>query len=74
MAKNSQTGLFNFLGIKFQSNFLRFIFQKGLDSGFKFQIGGMLDSDLGLYHMSLLMDLLTYIVWQSPKGNRVVTH
>ncbi len=40
---------FNFLGFKFQSNFLVFIFQNGLDSGFKFQIGGIQDSDqLGL--------------------------
>ncbi len=28
---------------KFQSNFLGFIFQNDLDSGFKFQIGGVLD-------------------------------
>ena len=39
---------FSFLGFKFQSNFLGFIFQNGLDSGFKFQIGGIQDSDLGL--------------------------
>ncbi len=38
----------NFLGFKFQSNFLGFIFQNGLDSGIKFQIGEILDSDLGL--------------------------
>ncbi len=38
----------NFLGFKFQSNFLGFIFQSGLDSGFRFQIGGIQDSDLGL--------------------------
>ena len=43
-----QARFFNFLGFKFQSNFLGFIFQWGLDSGFKFQIGGILDSDLGL--------------------------
>ncbi len=38
----------SFLGFKFQSNFLGFIFKNGLDSGFKFQIGGIQDSDLGL--------------------------
>ena len=38
---------YNFLGFKFQINFLGFIFQKGLDSGFKFQIGEILDSDFG---------------------------
>ena len=43
-----QERFFNFLGFKFQSNFLELIFQKGVDSGFKFQKGGrILDSDLG---------------------------
>ena len=32
----------------FLSNFLGFIFQHGLDSGFKLHIGGIQDSDLGL--------------------------
>ncbi len=43
-----RTFFFNFLGFKFQSNFPGFIFRNGLDSGFKFQIGGIQDSDLGL--------------------------
>ena len=43
-----QSTFLNFLGFKFQSNFLGFIFQNGLDSGFKIQIGGIQDSDLGL--------------------------
>ena len=45
--------ILNFLGFKFQSNFLGFIFQNGLDSGFKFQIGGIQDSDLGLQGPSI---------------------
>ncbi len=39
-----QARFFNFLGFKFQSNFLGFIFQRDLDSGFKFQIGGILNT------------------------------
>ena len=41
----------------FQSNFLGFIFQKGLDTGFKFQIGLILDSDLGFQGPSILVTL-----------------
>ena len=41
-------GTWNFLGFKFQSYFLGFKFERGRDSGFKFQIGGIQDSDLGL--------------------------
>ncbi len=52
-----QARFLNFLGFKFRSNFLGFIFQKGLDSGFKFQMGGILDSDLGLQGPSNLVTL-----------------
>ena len=38
---------FIFLGFKFQTTFLRFIFQTCRDSGFKFEIDGIQDSDLG---------------------------
>ncbi len=44
-----------FLGFKFQTIFLRFIFQTSRDSGFKLEIGGIQDSDLGL---------------QGPRGER----
>ncbi len=37
-----------FLGFIFQTTFLRFIFQTCRDSGFKFKIDGIQDSDLGL--------------------------
>ena len=40
--------LFIFLVFKFQTTFLGFIFQTSRDSGFKFEIGGIWDSDLGL--------------------------
>ena len=39
---------FRILGFRFQSYFLGFKFKRGRDSGLKFQIGGIQDSDLGL--------------------------
>ncbi len=43
-----QTRFFNFLGFKFQSNFLGFIFQKGLDSGFRFGLSGPFKDQLAI--------------------------
>ncbi len=37
-----------FRNSNFKAIYLGFIFQNGLESGFKFQIGGIQDSDLGL--------------------------
>ena len=46
--KTPDTIFFIFLGFIFQTTFLRFIFQTCRDSGFKFEIDGIQDSDLGL--------------------------
>ena len=46
--KIQDSKFFIFLGFKFQTTFLRFIFQTCRDSGFKFETGGIQDSDLGL--------------------------
>ena len=46
--KIQDSKFFIFLGFKFQTTFLRFIFQTCRDSGFKFETDGIQDSDLGL--------------------------
>ena len=48
MDKIQDSKIFIFLGFKFQTTFLRFIFQTCRDSGFKFETDGIQDSDLGL--------------------------
>ncbi len=45
---------FTFLGFKFQITFLRFIFQTAWDSGFKFEMGGILDSGFGLQGLIII--------------------
>ncbi len=46
--KIQDSKFFIFLGFKFQTTFLGFIFQTSRDSGFKFEIDGIQDSYLGL--------------------------
>ena len=48
LSQDSGFRFFILLGFKFQTTFLRFIIQTSGDSGFKFEIGGIQDSDLGL--------------------------
>ena len=48
LGKIQDSKFFIFMGFKFQTTFLRFIFQTHRDSGFKFEIDGIQDSDLGL--------------------------
>ncbi len=64
---NFKVHFFNFLGFKFQSNFLGFIFQNGPDSGFKFQIGGIQDSDLGLQG-PISKSVTTNQEWFTPRN------